>query len=61
MALLNNLTAAEIKRFFSWKYNYITSTVHKDALMNAKAGIHKPSEFDLFQTETRWVYNGYLN
>ena len=29
--------------------------------MYARFDIHKPSEFDFFQTDTRWGYNGYLN
>jgi uncharacterized protein len=61
MTLLADPTAAEIKRFADWKANHITSVVHKDALMYARFGIHKPSEFDFFQTDTRWGYNGCLN
>ena len=29
--------------------------------MYDRFGIHKPSEFDFFQTNTKWGYNGYLN
>jgi uncharacterized protein len=61
MALLADPTEAEIRRFSGWKANYITSIVHKDDLMYDRFGIHKPSEFDFFQTDTRWGYNGYLN
>ncbi|WP_373546416.1 FAD-dependent oxidoreductase [Chamaesiphon sp.] len=61
MALLADPTAVETKRFADWKANHITSVVHKDAFMYARFGIHKPSEFDFFQTDTRWGYNGYLN
>jgi uncharacterized protein len=61
MALLADPTATETKRFSDWKANHITSVVHKDAFMYARFGIHKPSEFDFFQTNTRWGYNGYLN
>jgi uncharacterized protein len=61
IALLADPTDVEIKRFADWKANHITSVVHKDAFMYARFGIHKPSEFDFFQTDTRWGYNGYLN
>ncbi len=61
MALLADPTTAETKRFADWKANHITSVVHKDAAMYARFGIHHPSEFDFFQTDTRWGYNGYLN
>jgi uncharacterized protein len=61
MALLADPTAAETKRFSEWKANHIISIVHKDTLMYDRFGIHKPSEFDFFQTDTRWGYNGYLN
>ena len=61
MALLADPTEAETKRFSAWKANHLTSIVHKDALMYDRFGIHKPSEFDFFQTGTRWGYNGYLN
>ena len=61
MALLADPTATETKRFGDWKANHITSIVHKDAGMYDRFGIHKPSEFDFFQTDTRWGYNGYLN
>ena len=61
MALLADPTAVEIKRFGDWKPNHITSIVHKDAGMYDRFGIHQPSEFDFFQTDTRWGYNGYLN
>jgi uncharacterized protein len=61
MALLADPTAAETKRFADWKANHITSIVHQDAGMYDRFGIHKPSEFDFFQTDTRWGYNGYLN
>jgi uncharacterized protein len=61
MALLSDPTDAETKRFSAWKANYATSLVHKDASMYDRHGIQKPSEFDFFQTNTRWGYNGYLN
>lgn len=61
MALLADPTAAETKRFADWKANHITSVVHQDAGMYDRFGIHHPSEFDFFQTDTRWGYNGYLN
>jgi uncharacterized protein len=61
LALLADPTDAEIKRFTNWKANHIISTVHNDALMYARYGIDQPSEFDFFQTNTQWGYNGYLN
>jgi uncharacterized protein len=61
MALLADPTAAEAKRFSTWKNNKITSIIHTDTSMYDRFGIHKPSEFDFFQTKTRWGYNGYLN
>ncbi len=61
MALLADPTAAETKRFSGWEANHVTSIVHQDASAYARFGIHKPSEFDFFQTATRWGYSGYLN
>jgi uncharacterized protein len=61
MALLADPTDAETKRFSAWKANHITSLVHNDSSMYAYHDIKKPSEFDFFQTETRWGYNGCLN
>ena len=61
MALLADPTTAETKLFADWQANYISSVVHQDAAMYARFGIHKPSEFDFFQTDNRWGYNGYLN
>lgn len=61
MVLLADPTDAEIKRFSTWKANYATTTVHKDTSMYDNHGIRHPSEFDFFQTDTRWGYNGCLN
>ena len=61
LALLADPTAAEIKRFSNWKANHIISTVHHDDSMYARYNIYQPSEFDFFQTNSRWGYNGYLN
>ena len=61
MALLADPTDAETKRFSAWKANHITSVVHNDSSMYAYHDIKKPSEFDFFQTDTRWGYNGCLN
>ena len=61
MALLADSTDVEIKRFSDWKANYITSTVHHDRSMYNRYNIKKPSEFDFFQTKSRWGYNGFLN
>ena len=61
MAILADPTEAETKRFSAWKANYATTTVHKDTTMYFNQGIRQPSEFDFFQTNTRWGYNGCLN
>ena len=61
MALLENPTDAETRRFSAWKASTATSSVHNDASMYNRYGIQQPSEFDFFQTETRWGYNGHLN
>ncbi len=61
MALLADPNAAETKRFSTWKTNKVTSIIHTDTSMYDRFGIHKPSEFDFFQTNTKWGYNGYLN
>jgi uncharacterized protein len=61
MALLADPTAAETKRFADWQANQISSVVHQDAGMYDRFGIYQPSEFDFFQTDTRWGYNGCLN
>jgi uncharacterized protein len=61
MALLADPTDVETKRFSAWKANYMTSLVHNDSSMYAYHDIKKPSEFDFFQTDTRWGYNGCLN
>lgn len=61
MALLENPTDAEARRFSAWKASTATSSVHNDASMYNRYGIQQPSEFDFFQTETRWGYNGHLN
>ncbi|MEH2163612.1 MAG: FAD-dependent oxidoreductase [Nostoc sp.] len=61
MALLADATEVEIKRFSKWKANYVTTTVHTDTSMYDHHDIHHPSEFDFFQTATRWGYNSYLN
>ncbi len=61
LALLADPTPAETKRFAAWKANYVTSIVHRDASMYDRYSIHTPSEFDFFETDTQWGYNGYLN
>jgi len=61
MALLADASEAETKRFSAWKANYATTTVHTDTSMYFNQGIRHPSEFDFFQTNTRWGYNGCLN
>ena len=61
IALLADPTDTEIKRFCAWRANYVTTTVHMDTSMYDNYDIHHPSEFDFFQTDTRWGYNSYLN
>ncbi len=61
IALLANPTTSEIKRFSHWQANHVDSVVHKDASIYDRYGIQQPSEFDFFQTDTRWGYNSYLN
>ncbi len=61
MALLADPTDAEIKRFSAWKANYATTIIHTDTSMYDNRRIRRPSEFDFFQTNTRWGYNGCLN
>jgi uncharacterized protein len=61
MALLADPNNAETKRFSAWKANYATTTVHKDTSLYDDHGIQQPSEFDFFQTDSRWGYNGCLN
>jgi len=61
MALLADPTAVETRRFADWKANHISSVVHQDAAMYDRFDIDRPSEFDFFQTSTRWGYNGCLN
>ncbi|NJK76681.1 MAG: FAD-dependent oxidoreductase [Microcoleus sp. SU_5_6] len=61
MALLADPTDAEIKRFSAWQANYANTIIHQDTSMYDRNGIHHPSEFDFFQTDTQWGYNSYLN
>lgn len=61
IALLADPTDAEIKRFSAWKAYYATTIVHTDTSMYDKQGIRHPTEFDFFQTDIRWGYNGCLN
>lgn len=61
MALLADPTDAEIKRFSAWKANYATTLLHTDTSIYSRYGIKQPSEFDFFQTESRWGYNSCLN
>lgn len=61
MALLADPKDTETKRFSDWKASYATSIVHQDRSMYNRYKIRQPSEFDFFQTEKSWGYNGYLN
>ena len=61
MALLTDPTDEETKRFSPWQPNHILTTVHHDTSMYDNHNIHHPSEFDFFQTNSHWGYNGYLN
>ena len=61
MTLLADPTEQETKRFFHWQANHIDSIVHRDSSMYDRYGIKYASEFDFFQTESRWGYNSCLN
>ena len=61
MALLADPSDVEIKRFSSWKANYIDTLVHQDISMYERHHIQNPSEFDFFQTDTQWGYSSHLN
>ncbi len=61
LSLLADPTESEVKRFSAWRANYVNSIVHEDSSMYDRYGIRQPSEFDFFQTDTRWGYNSYLN
>ncbi len=61
MALLADPTDTEIKRFSGWRANYATTTIHTDTSMYDSHHIQHPSEFDFFQTDSRWGYNSCLN
>jgi uncharacterized protein len=61
MALLIDPTPEETKRFSAWQANYATTTVHHDTSMYDQQEIRHPTEFDFFQTNTRWGYNSCLN
>ena len=61
MKLLSDPTDAERKRFSAWRANYATTLLHTDTSMYARYGIQQFSEFDFFQTDSRWGYNAYLN
>ena len=61
MTLLTDPSAGETKRFSPWQANHVTTIVHHDTSMYDNHNIHHPSEFDFFQTNSHWGYNGYLN
>ena len=61
LALLADPTDVELKRFSEWKGNHVNTIVHQDISMYARHHIENPSEFDFFQTDTKWGYNSYLN
>ncbi len=61
ITLLSDPTDAESKRFSVWKANYATTLLHTDTSMYVRHGIQQLSEFDFFQTDSRWGYNAYLN
>jgi uncharacterized protein len=61
LALLADPTDAEARRFGSWKANYAKTIVHTDDRIYARYGVQQPSEFDFFETNQHWGYNGYLN
>lgn len=61
MTLLSDPTDAESRRFSAWRANYVTTLLHTDTSMYARHGIQQLSEFDFFQTTSRWGYNACLN
>ena len=61
LSLLADPTESEVKRFSTWRANYVNSIVHEDSSMYDRYGITQPSEFDFFQTDTGWGYNSCLN
>ena len=61
MALLADPTNGEIRRFSAWRANYATTLLHKESAIYDRYGIKQPSEFDFFETDSRWGYNSCLN
>lgn len=61
LALLNDPTPSEIRRFSAWEANHATTILHTDTSFYSRFRIQTPSEFDFFQTEHGWGYNAYLN
>ncbi len=61
MALLVDPTNDEIRRFSAWRANYATTLLHKESAIYNRYGITQPSEFDFFETDSRWGYNSCLN
>lgn len=61
MKLLSDPTDAERKRFSAWRANYATTLLHTDTSLYTRYGIQHSSEFDFFQTDSKWGYNAYLN
>lgn len=61
MALLADPTNDEIRRFSAWRANYATTLLHKESAIYDRYGIKQPSEFDFFETDSRWGYNSCLN
>ena len=61
MALLADPTNDEIRRFSAWRANYATTLLHKESAIYDRYGIKQPSEFDFFETASRWGYNSCLN
>jgi len=61
MALLADPNNDEIRRFSAWRANYATTLLHKESAIYDRYGIKQPSEFDFFETDSRWGYNSCLN
>jgi uncharacterized protein len=61
MELLADPRDTETQRFSGWKANHAKTVVHHDRSMYDRYGIQNPSEFDFFQTPSRWGYNSFLN
>ncbi len=61
LALLEDPTDAETRRFAAWRSQTVTTAVHTDADFLRRRHVEFPSEFDLLETARGYGYNAYLN